>query len=267
MKKYILSLLALLLTATALVSCDDDFDDIKVNYPGSFPATGVWSSEYTNNDDSEYSVILNMKDGKPTLTVLMYGKESDEDAAGLFYVVFETQEMKYDAEVGQLIADGASIWGGTSRVTLSYMSDLQTLVMQLDVYDSKYDEWSTYCNSSLKPATGQPLHGYMLDGTGAVDANGESDGLYYRIILGLPDWGVAYGYFGAKSSKNKDLKNAEIIDFHYNKADNTYTMVSTTGEQMVLSLNENYEPVLKFRGKTIVLQMSSNKISRDKFIE
>ena len=266
MKKYILSLMALLLTATALVSCGDDFDDIKVNYPQGFPTSGVWSSEFTNNDDCEYTVIYNMQEGFPTLTVLMYGKEYDEGATGYFTTCFMGDEIEYDAEIGQMIVNGVSSWG-TARVYLSYLNDLKTLSMHLEVYDARYDEWSVYCLSSLKPVASQPLHGYMLDGTGAVNAEGESDGLFYRLILGYPDWGVAYGYFGAKSSRRADLRNAEIIDFHYSMSGNAYNLVSTEGEQMSLGVNENYEPILNFRGKVLTLDLKDNQISRELFID
>lgn len=266
MKNYILSLITLLFSAAALVSCGDDFDDINVNYPEGFPMSGIWMSEYTNNDDSEYTAILNMKEGVPTLTVFMYGKSDDENAAGSYYVAFQSEEISYDAEVGQLTATGTSLWG-TARVYLTYQSDLSKVTFHLEVYESRYDDWDLYCVSTLRPTDTLPLYGYMLEGTGAVDdATGESDGLYYRIILNSPDRkSVAYGYFGAASSRASALRTAELVDFYYSVSGNTYTLVSTENEQMVLTLNDNFEPVLKFRGKTIVLDFGNHILTEKEF--
>lgn len=272
MKKYILSLMALLLTATAFVSCDDDFDDYKVNYPAGFPEKGIWASEYTNNDDSEYTAILNMKNGKPNLTVLMYGKSDDEDAAGSYTVIFTTDddsEVSYDPETGQLLITGApySRWGGKARVFLSYLSDLSTLSMHMEVYDSDYEDWEAYVVSTLKPTDILPLYGFELDGTGAIDnKTGESDEKYYRFVLNSPDRKTVGYRYKAASSLPKDIRKAEVLDFYYSISGNTYTLVGTEGEEMILTVNENYEPVIQFEGKSLVLKFGSHVLSESEFV-
>ena len=268
MKNYILSMITLLFATTVMVSCNDDFDDIDVNYPQEFTKTlrGVWMSEFTNDDDSEYIAVLNEKEDVPTLTIYMYGKQDDEVASGSYYVIFQSGEMEYDAEVGQLTAPGSSVWG-SAVVYLSYLSDVTTLSMQLEVGGRQY------VISTLKPTNTLPLYGYMLDGTGAVDdETGESDGLYYRIILNSPDRkSVGYGYFGAANATAKSLRNAEILDFYYSASNNTYSLVVPPAEEggesetMVLTVNENYEPVLKFRGKTLVLNFNNHILSETEF--
>lgn len=265
MKKYILSLVTLLFTAAALVSCDDDFDDIKVNYPQAFPTAGIWASEFTNNDNSEYIAVLNTRGEEPSFTVYMLGRDDDPDVAGSYNVVFYGTEMSYDPEVGQFLVNGTSAWG-EARVFMSFMSDQNKLSMHLEVYEAKYDEWTAYCISTLHPTNNMPLYGFQLEGIGGVDdETGEEDTKYYRFVLNDPSRSqVGYCYIAA-SSKPKDIRQAEIVDFYYNKSGNTYKLLTPDGEEMVLSLNDNYQPVVKLRGKTVVLDFSSHTLTEKEF--
>lgn len=270
MKKYFLSIMALLLVATALVSCDDDFDDIKVNYPEGFPMTGVWRSEYTNysswatnyeNDKYEYTVIFSVdNEGKPTCTVLTYGKRG-EDVEARFLVMFNSNELSYDAETGILTASGKSIIDANSmayvkkmntdtEVSFAYQSDMNTLSMQVNI------DGDVVRVSTLKPATIPNYNGYQLSGQ-------DDDGKYYLVIMNYEETGIAAVALAAEA-RNK-LNSVKKI-YSCSLQANGYRMVNvttkedgtTTTTEVLLTVNEKFNPVLVANGKTIPLTIAAS---------
>ncbi|MBF0953408.1 MAG: hypothetical protein HXK18_07780, partial [Alloprevotella tannerae] len=55
MKKFILSLAALVVTGLGLTSCNNDFENTKVSYPAQMPY-GYYQSQYTPDGNSEYAL-------------------------------------------------------------------------------------------------------------------------------------------------------------------------------------------------------------------
>ena len=76
MKKFILSLAALVVTGLGLTSCNNDFENTKVSYPAQMPY-GYYQSQYTPDDNHEYAITYTTNPaGQPLLVVKMRGKST-----------------------------------------------------------------------------------------------------------------------------------------------------------------------------------------------
>lgn len=148
MKKYILTLAVLLLAGVGFTSCDDDFDNTTVSYPGSV-SYGVFESPYTSGND-EYSVVFTKGyDGEDLLYVKRIGKAGTADS-NTVYTVFVSDTVAYEDSVGMITATAASSFYGdglngttreTATVYLAYQNDLKAYSLQI------------YSGSSIKVAT------------------------------------------------------------------------------------------------------------------
>lgn len=133
MKQYIKTLALGLLLGTALVSCNDNFEEGgKITYPDK-PELGIYTNDYVEEGGITYTVNLTLDEQGDTICdVTSYNARTG------IANTFSAGKVTYDKSVGMITADyEESPYECPARVVIAYKNDLQGLIVNLYSNDGK----------------------------------------------------------------------------------------------------------------------------------
>ena len=228
MKKFILSLAALVVTGLGLTSCNNDFENTKVSYPAQMPY-GYFQSQYTPEGNSEYALTYTTTStGQPILVVKMRGKSTGADS-GVYRNIIATTDVKYDPATGILSASSeGSLYDFPVLAYAAFQKDNNKVTLNvLKASDSTRQVVSTLVKS-------QPSDIY---GTWTANING------VQTTLVLNDKG--------QSTSTPDGGAKTVITHQF--ANGAGTITFADGTQGSVSYNANGQLVMTINGQQVIL--------------
>ena len=234
MKKFILSLAALVVTGLGLTSCNNDFENTKVSYPAQMPY-GYYQSQYTPEGNSEYALTYTTTStGQPILVVKMRGKSTGADS-GVYRNIIATSDVKYDPATGILSASSeGSLYDFPVLAYAAFQKDNNKVTLNvLKAADSTRQVVSTLVKS-------QPSDIY---GTWTANING----VQTTLVLNDKGKSTSTPEGGAKTTITHQFANgAGVITF-------------ADGTQGSVSYNANGQLVMTVNGQQVILDPAQSK--------
>lgn len=234
MKKFILSLAALVVTGLGLTSCNNDFENTKVSYPAQMPY-GYYQSQYTPDDNHEYAITYTTNSaGQPLLVVKMRGKSTASDS-GVYRNIIATTDVKYDPATGILSATSeGSLYDFPVLAYAAFQKDNNKVTLNvLKAADSTRQVVSTLVKS-------QPSDIY---GTWTANING----VQTTLVLNDKGKSTSTPEGGAKTTITHQFANgAGVITF-------------ADGTQGSVSYNANGQLVMTVNGQQVILDPAQSK--------
>ena len=234
MKKFILSLAALVVTGLGLTSCNNDFENTKVSYPAQMPY-GYYQSQYTPDGNSEYALTYTTTStGQPILVVKMRGKSTGADS-GVYRNIIATTDVKYDPATGILSASSeGSLYDFPVLAYAAFQKDNNKVTLNvLKAADSTRQVVSTLVKS-------QPSDIY---GTWTANING----VQTTLVLNNKGQSTSTPDGGAKTVITHQFANgAGVITF-------------ADGTQGSVSYNANGQLVMTVNGQQVILDPAQSK--------
>ncbi len=234
MKKFILSLAALVVTGLGLTSCNNDFENTKVSYPAQMPY-GYYQSQYTPDGNSEYALTYTTTStGQPILVVKMRGKSTGADS-GVYRNIIATSDVKYDPATGILSASSeGSLYDFPVLAYAAFQKDNNKVTLNvLKAADSTRQVVSTLVKS-------QPSDIY---GTWTANING----VQTTLVLNDKGKSTSTPEGGAKTTITHQFANgAGVITF-------------ADGTQGSVSYNANGQLVMTINGQQVILDPAQSK--------
>lgn len=234
MKKFILSLAALVVTGLGLTSCNNDFENTKVSYPAQMPY-GYYQSQYTPEGNSEYALTYTTTStGQPILVVKMRGKSTGADS-GVYRNIIATTDVKYDPATGILSANSeGSLYDFPVLAFAAFQKDNNKVTLNvIKASDSTRQVVSTLVKS-------QPSDIY---GTWTANING------VQTTLVLNDKG--------QSTSTPDGGAKTVITHQF--ANGAGTITFADGTQGSVSYNANGQLVMTINGQQVILDPAQSK--------
>lgn len=234
MKKFILSLAALVVTGLGLTSCNNDFENTKVSYPAQMPY-GYYQSQYTPDGNSEYALTYTTTStGQPILVVKMRGKSTGADS-GVYRNIIATSDVKYDPATGILSASSeGSLYDFPVLAYAAFQKDNNKVTLNvLKAADSTRQVVSTLVKS-------QPSDIY---GTWTANING------VQTTLVLNDKG--------QSTSTPDGGAKTVITHQF--ANGAGVITFADGTQGSVSYNANGQLVMTVNGQQVILDPAQSK--------
>lgn len=234
MKKFILSLAALVVTGLGLTSCNNDFENTKVSYPAQMPY-GYYQSQYTPEGNSEYALTYTTTStGQPILVVKMRGKSTGADS-GVYRNIIATSDVKYDPATGILSASSeGSLYDFPVLAYAAFQKDNNKVTLNvLKAADSTRQVVSTLVKS-------QPSDIY---GTWTANING------VQTTLVLNDKG--------QSTSTPDGGAKTVITHQF--ANGAGVITFADGTQGSVSYNANGQLVMTVNGQQVILDPAQSK--------
>lgn len=234
MKKFILSLAALVVTGLGLTSCNNDFENTKVSYPAQMPY-GYFQSQYTPEGNSEYALTYTTTStGQPILVVKMRGKSTGADS-GVYRNIIATTDVKYDPATGILSASSeGSLYDFPVLAFAAFQKDNNKVTLNvIKASDSTRQVVSTLVKS-------QPSDIY---GTWTANING------VQTTLVLNDKG--------QSTSTPDGGAKTVITHQF--ANGAGTITFADGTQGSVSYNANGQLVMTINGQQVILDPAQSK--------
>lgn len=234
MKKFILSLAALVVTGLGLTSCNNDFENTKVSYPAQMPY-GYYQSQYTPEGNSEYALTYTTTStGQPILVVKMRGKSTGADS-GVYRNIIATTDVKYDPATGILSASSeGSLYDFPVLAYAAFQKDNNKVTLNvLKAADSTRQVVSTLVKS-------QPSDIY---GTWTANING------VQTTLVLNDKG--------QSTSTPDGGAKTVITHQF--ANGAGVITFADGTQGSVSYNANGQLVMTVNGQQVILDPAQSK--------
>lgn len=234
MKKFILSLAALVVTGLGLTSCNNDFENTKVSYPAQMPY-GYYQSQYTPDDDHEYAITYTTNSaGQPLLVVKMRGKSTGADS-GVYRNIIATTDVKYDPATGILSATSeGSLYDFPVLAFAAFQKDNNKVTLNvIKASDSTRQVVSTLVKS-------QPSDIY---GTWTANING------VQTTLVLNDKG--------QSTSTPDGGAKTVITHQF--ANGAGVITFADGTQGSVSYNANGQLVMTVNGQQVILDPAQSK--------
>ncbi len=234
MKKFILSLAALVVTGLGLTSCNNDFENTKVSYPAQMPY-GYYQSQYTPDDNHEYAITYTTNSaGQPLLVVKMRGKSTGADS-GVYRNIIATTDVKYDPATGILSATSeGSLYDFPVLAFAAFQKDNNKVTLNvIKASDSTRQVVSTLVKS-------QPSDIY---GTWTANING----VQTTLVLNNKGQSTSTPDGGAKTVITHQFANgAGVITF-------------ADGTQGSVSYNANGQLVMTVNGQQVILDPAQSK--------
>ena len=234
MKKFILSLAALVVTGLGLTSCNNDFENTKVSYPAQMPY-GYYQSQYTPDGNSEYALTYTTTStGQPILVVKMRGKSTGADS-GVYRNIIATTDVKYDPATGILSASSeGSLYDFPVLAYAAFQKDNNKVTLNvIKASDSTRQVVSTLVKS-------QPSDIY---GTWTANING----VQTTLVLNDKGKSTSTPEGGAKTTITHQFANgAGVITF-------------ADGTQGSVSYNANGQLVMTVNGQQVILDPAQSK--------
>lgn len=234
MKKFILSLAALVVTGLGLTSCNNDFENKKVSYPAQMPY-GYYQSQYTPDDNHEYAITYTTNSaGQPLLVVKMRGKSTGADS-GVYRNIIATTDVKYDPATGILSATSeGSLYDFPVLAFAAFQKDNNKVTLNvIKASDSTRQVVSTLVKS-------QPSDIY---GTWTANING------VQTTLVLNDKG--------QSTSTPDGGAKTVITHQF--ANGAGVITFADGTQGSVSYNANGQLVMTVNGQQVILDPAQSK--------
>lgn len=234
MKKFILSLAALVVTGLGLTSCNNDFENTKVSYPAQMPY-GYYQSQYTPDDNHEYAITYTTNSaGQPLLVVKMRGKSIASDS-GVYRNIIATTDVKYDPATGILSATSeGSLYDFPVLAFAAFQKDNNKVTLNvIKASDSTRQVVSTLVKS-------QPSDIY---GTWTANING------VQTTLVLNDKG--------QSTSTPDGGAKTVITHQF--ANGAGVITFADGTQGSVSYNANGQLVMTVNGQQVILDPAQSK--------
>lgn len=234
MKKFILSLAALVVTGLGLTSCNNDFENTKVSYPAQMPY-GYYQSQYTPDDNHEYAITYTTNSaGQPLLVVKMRGKSTASDS-GVYRNIIATTDVKYDPATGILSATSeGSLYDFPVLAYAAFQKDNNKVTLNvIKASDSTRQVVSTLVKS-------QPSDIY---GTWTANING------VQTTLVLNDKG--------QSTSTPDGGAKTVITHQF--ANGAGVITFADGTQGSVSYNANGQLVMTVNGQQVILDPAQSK--------
>ena len=234
MKKFILSLAALVVTGLGLTSCNNDFENTKVSYPAQMPY-GYYQSQYTPDDNHEYAITYTTNSaGQPLLVVKMRGKSTGADS-GVYRNIIATTDVKYDPATGILSATSeGSLYDFPVLAFAAFQKDNNKVTLNvIKASDSTRQVVSTLVKS-------QPSDIY---GTWTANING------VQTTLVLNDKG--------QSTSTPDGGAKTVITHQF--ANGAGVITFADGTQGSVSYNANGQLVMTVNGQQVILDPAQSK--------
>ena len=234
MKKFILSLAALVVTGLGLTSCNNDFENTKVSYPAQMPY-GYYQSQYTPEGNSEYALTYTTTStGQPILVVKMRGKSTGADS-GVYRNIIATTDVKYDPATGILSANSeGSLYDFPVLAFAAFQKDNNKVTLNvIKASDSTRQVVSTLVKS-------QPSDIY---GTWTANING------VQTTLVLNDKG--------QSTSTPDGGAKTVITHQF--ANGAGVITFADGTQGSVSYNANGQLVMTINGQQVILDPAQSK--------
>lgn len=234
MKKFILSLAALVVTGLGLTSCNNDFENTKVSYPAQMPY-GYYQSQYTPDDNHEYAITYTTNSaGQPLLVVKMRGKSTGADS-GVYRNIIATTDVKYDPATGILSASSeGSLYDFPVLAFAAFQKDNNKVTLNvIKASDSTRQVVSTLVKS-------QPSDIY---GTWTANING------VQTTLVLNDKG--------QSTSTPDGGAKTVITHQF--ANGAGVITFADGTQGSVSYNANGQLVMTVNGQQVILDPAQSK--------
>lgn len=234
MKKFILSLAALVVTGLGLTSCNNDFENTKVSYPAQMPY-GYYQSQYTPDDNHEYAITYTTNSaGQPLLVVKMRGKSTASDS-GVYRNIIATTDVKYDPATGILSATSeGSLYDFPVLAFAAFQKDNNKVTLNvIKASDSTRQVVSTLVKS-------QPSDIY---GTWTANING------VQTTLVLNDKG--------QSTSTPDGGAKTVITHQF--ANGAGVITFADGTQGSVSYNANGQLVMTVNGQQVILDPAQSK--------
>lgn len=234
MKKFILSLAALVVTGLGLTSCNNDFENTKVSYPAQMPY-GYYQSQYTPEGNSEYALTYTTTStGQPILVVKMRGKSTGADS-GVYRNIIATSDVKYDPATGILSASSeGSLYDFPVLAFAAFQKDNNKVTLNvIKASDSTRQVVSTLVKS-------QPSDIY---GTWTANING------VQTTLVLNDKG--------QSTSTPDGGAKTVITHQF--ANGAGVITFADGTQGSVSYNANGQLVMTVNGQQVILDPAQSK--------
>lgn len=234
MKKFILSLAALVVTGLGLTSCNNDFENTKVSYPAQMPY-GYYQSQYTPDDNHEYAITYTTNSaGQPLLVVKMRGKSTASDS-GVYRNIIATTDVKYDPATGILSATSeGSLYDFPVLAFAAFQKDNNKVTLNvIKASDSTRQVVSTLVKS-------QPSDIY---GTWTANING------VQTTLVLNDKG--------QSTSTPDGGAKTVITHQF--ANGAGVITFADGTQGSVSYNANGQLVMTVDGQQVILDPAQSK--------
>ena len=234
MKKFILSLAALVVTGLGLTSCNNDFENTKVSYPAQMPY-GYYQSQYTPDDNHEYAITYTTNSaGQPLLVVKMRGKSTASDR-GVYRNIIATTDVKYDPATGILSATSeGSLYDFPVLAFAAFQKDNNKVTLNvIKASDSTRQVVSTLVKS-------QPSDIY---GTWTANING------VQTTLVLNDKG--------QSTSTPDGGAKTVITHQF--ANGAGVITFADGTQGSVSYNANGQLVMTVNGQQVILDPAQSK--------
>lgn len=234
MKKFILSLAALVVTGLGLTSCNNDFENTKVSYPAQMPY-GYYQSQYKPEGNSGYALTYTTTStGQPILVVKKRGKSTGADS-GVYRNIIATTDAKYDPATGILsVSSEGSLYGFPVLAYAAFQKDNNKVTLNvLKAADSTRQVVSTLVKS-------QPSDIY---GTWTANING----VQTTLVLNDKGESTSTPEGGATTTITHQFANgAGVITF----ADGTHGSVS---------YNANGQLVMTINGQQVILDPAQSK--------
>ena len=234
MKKFILSLAALVVTGLGLTSCNNDFENTKVSYPAQMPY-GYYQSQYTPDDNHEYAITYTTNSaGQPLLVVKMRGKSTGADS-GVYRNIIATTDVKYDPATGILSA--------TSEGSLYDFPVLAFAAFQKD--NNKVTLSVIKASDSTRQVVSALVKSQPSDIYGTWTAN--INGVQTTLVLNDKGQSTSTPDGGAKTVITHQFANgAGVITF-------------ADGTQGSVSYNANGQLVMTVNGQQVILDPAQSK--------
>lgn len=211
MNKIFKTLSFCLLSALALVSCNDNYDDTSndVTYPEKV-SLGMWQNDYTKDGGTAYSVNITLNEKGDTICDITTYNTSNQNAN----VLNGGKITNYEPKTGTITVNytGETLYGGEAKATLNMRNDGQSYVVSL----------------------------YSVDDEGKATRKAYFTAVKAETISVLGDWQLADGRIvSLNSDGTASIQNGETLTNGTYTYNNNVVTLTTDGGTFTMSLNAN----------------------------
>ena len=211
MNKIIKTLSFCLLSALALVSCNDNFDDSSndVTYPEKV-SLGMWQNDYTKDGGTAYTINITLDEQGDTICDITTYNTSNENAN----VLNRGKITSYEPKTGTITVNytGETIYGGAAKAVLNSRNDGQSYVVSL----------------------------YSVDDEGKATRKAYFTAVKATTISVLGDWQLSDGrVVSLNNDGTATIQNGETLTKATYTFDNNVVTVTAEGTTLTMSLGAN----------------------------
>lgn len=211
MNKIIKTLSFCLLSALALVSCNDNFDDSSndVTYPEKV-SLGMWQNDYTKDGGTAYTINITLDEQGDTICDITTYNTSNENAN----VLNRGKITSYEPKTGTITVNytGETMYGGAAKAVLNLRNDGQSYVVSL----------------------------YSVDDEGKATRKAYFTAVKATTISVLGDWQLSDGrVVSLNNDGTATIQNGETLTKATYTFDNNVVTVTAEGTTLTMSLGAN----------------------------